>query len=68
MTDHGHRSITGLPAPVDINRLPVKIIQMLPGIGKKQADEIIHGRPFANKEELVNRTSIRGKVLEHIMV
>ncbi|MDO9098262.1 MAG: radical SAM protein [Candidatus Methanoperedens sp.] len=68
VTDHGHRSITGIPVPVDINRLPVKIIRMLPGIGKKQVDEIIHGRPFANKEELVNRTSIRGKVLEHIMV
>ncbi len=66
VTDHGHRSITGIPAPVDINRLPVKIIQTLPGIGKQQVDEIIHGRPFANKEELVNRTSIRGNVLDFL--
>lgn len=67
VTDHGHRSITGLPAPVDINRLPVKIIQMLPGIGKQQVAEIIKGRPFNDKEDIINRTSIRGEMLDYII-
>ncbi len=64
--DHGHRSITGVPVPLDINRLPLKIIQMLPGIGKNNAAAIIRERPFKNKEDITNRTSIRGKILDYI--
>ena len=66
VTDHGHRSITGIPVPVDINRSLLKIIQMLP-IGKKQVAEIIKGRPFNDKEDIINRTSIRGELLDYII-
>jgi radical SAM superfamily enzyme with C-terminal helix-hairpin-helix motif len=66
--DHGHRSITGIPVPVDINRLSLKWIEMLPGIGKKQVTEILRGRPFKDKEDIFNRTSIRGKVLDIIFL
>lgn len=62
--DHGHRSITGVPVPLDVNRLPLKILHMLP-FEKKQIEEIIHGRPFKNKEDLIKRTSIRGKLLDY---
>ncbi|MBU4491015.1 MAG: radical SAM protein [Euryarchaeota archaeon] len=65
--DHGRRSITGVPVPVDINRLPLKIIQMLPGIGEKQVTEVLKGRPFKDKEDIINRTSIRGKTLDYIL-
>lgn len=66
VTDHGHRSITGVPVPVDINRLPLKIVQMLPGVEKKQVAEIIKERPFKSKEDIINRTSIRGRLLDYI--
>lgn len=62
---HGHRSITGIPLPLDINRLPVKLIRML-GIGEKQTAEIIKGRPFRNREDVIARTSVRGEVLDYI--
>ncbi len=68
VTDHGHRSITGIPVPVDINRTPLKIIEMLPGIDKKQASLVVRGKPFENKEDIIKRTSVRGKVLDYISV
>lgn len=68
VTGHGHRSITGIPVPFDLNRLPLKIIEMLPGIGKKHAAKIILERPFKDKEDIIRRTSIRGDVLDHIQV
>jgi radical SAM superfamily enzyme with C-terminal helix-hairpin-helix motif len=64
--DHGRRSITGVPVPVDINRVQLKIIQTLPGIGKKQVAEVMRGRPFKSKEDIIHRTSIRGKTLDYI--
>ncbi len=64
VTEHGHRSITGVPVLLDINHLPLKIIEML--VGKKQAAEIIRGRPFKDREDFINRTSVRGKVLDYI--
>ncbi len=66
VTDHGHRSVTGIPVPLDINRASLKIIQMLPGIEKKQVAEIIRGRPFKNKEDIIKRTSLSGKLLDYI--
>jgi radical SAM superfamily enzyme with C-terminal helix-hairpin-helix motif len=67
VTDHGHRSVTGIPVPLDINRASLKIIQMLPGIEKKQVAEIIRGRPFKNKEDIIKRTSLSGKLLDYII-
>ena len=31
VTGHGRRSITGIPVPIDINRLPSKLLKTLPG-------------------------------------
>ncbi|MCZ7379980.1 MAG: radical SAM protein [Candidatus Methanoperedens sp.] len=66
VTDHGHRSITGIPVPVNINTAPIKLLQVLPGVGKQQVAEIIRGKPFRNKEDIINRTSIRGYILDYI--
>ncbi|NJE03154.1 radical SAM protein [Thermococcus sp. MV11] len=51
IVDHGFRSITGIPIPVDINRESPKLLQYLPGIGKKTAVKILSKRPFKNKDE-----------------
>ncbi len=67
VTDHGHRSITGIPVPVDINRAPLKLIGMLPGIDKKQAALVMRGKPFKNRDDIINRTSIRGALLDYIL-
>src|SRR5659263_451540 len=67
VTGHGHRSITGLPVPIDLNSLPTKVLSDIPGIDNKQAAEVMRGRPFRDKEDIMKRTSIRGWILDHIM-
>lgn len=51
IVDHGFRSITGVPIPVNINRESPKILGMLPGIGKKTVPKILSHRPFRSKDE-----------------
>ncbi|HDZ35869.1 MAG TPA: radical SAM protein [Thermococcus sp.] len=48
---HGYRSITGVPVPVNVNRESPKVLQYLPGIGKKTAVRVLAERPFRSKEE-----------------
>jgi radical SAM superfamily enzyme with C-terminal helix-hairpin-helix motif len=50
VVDWGRRSITGLPAPVLINTLPVSAIKWLPGVGKKKVAAVIAKRPFRDLE------------------
>ena len=40
------RSITALPYPVEVNRLPLPALAWLPGIGKKRAGALLAARPF----------------------
>jgi len=67
VTDHGHRSITGIPVPIDINHLSIKLLNTIPGIDNKQVAEVMRQRPFKDKEDIMDRTSIRGKILDHIL-
>jgi radical SAM superfamily enzyme with C-terminal helix-hairpin-helix motif len=48
VVDWGMRSITALPYPIDVNRLPVHALAWLPGIGKKKAGRIAAARPFGD--------------------
>lgn len=51
VVDWGMRSITVLPVPVRINRLPASAIRWLPGIGKKKVAAVIAKRPFKDLAE-----------------
>ena len=46
--DHGRRSVTALPVPVNINTLSSAALRYIPGIGKKRAGSIIAKRPFSS--------------------
>ena len=48
VVDWGMRSITALPYPIEVNRLPFQALAWLPGIGKKRAGKIAAARPFAD--------------------
>ncbi len=45
VTDHGMRSITGVPVPFDLPSASLKELQALPGIGKKRAGNIKVANP-----------------------
>ncbi len=51
IVDHGYRSITGIPVPVNVNTESPKVLQYLPGIGKKTAVKVLSKRPFRSREE-----------------
>jgi radical SAM superfamily enzyme with C-terminal helix-hairpin-helix motif len=51
VVDHRERSLIALPCPIDINSLPQKALELIPGIGKKRASEIILKRPFRNEAD-----------------
>ncbi|NJE60844.1 radical SAM protein [Thermococcus sp. 21S7] len=48
---HGFRSITGVPVPVNVNTETPKVLQHLPGIGKKNVVRILSKRPFKDENE-----------------
>ena len=45
VTDHGYRSLTGVPVPFHVPSASVKHLECLPGIGKKRAVDIKVKRP-----------------------
>jgi radical SAM superfamily enzyme with C-terminal helix-hairpin-helix motif len=66
VTDHGYRSITGIPVPVDINRAPLKLLEQIPGVGRKQAGKIVMGRPYKDKEDIARMAGIKRELLDYI--
>ena len=68
VTDHGYRSITGIPVPFDINRAPLKLLEQIPGVGRKQAGKIVMGRPYKDKEDIARRAGIRRELLDHLEI
>ncbi|ASI99743.1 radical SAM protein [Thermococcus celer] len=51
IVDHGFRSITGIPVPVNVNTESPRVLQYLPGIGKRNVVRILSKRPFRGKDE-----------------
>ncbi len=54
VVDHGYRSITAIPHPLNINTANLNTLQALPNIGKKRAMRLIQQRPFSNPEEIIS--------------
>ncbi|MBI4416399.1 MAG: radical SAM protein [Euryarchaeota archaeon] len=53
VVEHGHRSLTALEYPFDVNRASLHAIAALPGIGSKRAARIVRARPFASWSDFV---------------
>jgi radical SAM superfamily enzyme with C-terminal helix-hairpin-helix motif len=54
VTDHGFRSVSGVPYPLDINSASMDELRMLPEIGKQRAGNIVVNRPYESPEDVVD--------------
>ena len=68
VTGHGMRSITGIPYPLPVNTAPSSLLKELPGVGKKTANSLISGIPYADKEDFVKRVPEGQKLLQFIEI
>ncbi|MCQ8893058.1 MAG: radical SAM protein [Methanolinea sp.] len=48
IVDHGMRSVTALPCPIEVNSLPLFALSWIPGVGRRLAGKIAAKRPFSD--------------------
>jgi radical SAM superfamily enzyme with C-terminal helix-hairpin-helix motif len=60
ITDHGYRSVTGVPYPLDLNRATMDELTAIPGIGRSSAGDIVVGRPYSSVGEAGIDPSVAG--------
>jgi len=58
ITDHGFRSLTGIPVPIDPNTASRDVLECIPGIGSKRCARIVRERPFRDWNEFENAVGI----------
>ncbi|EMA15759.1 radical SAM protein [Haloarcula marismortui] len=46
VTDHGYRSVTGVPYPLDLNSASMNELTEIPGIGRSTAGDVVVNRPY----------------------
>jgi radical SAM superfamily enzyme with C-terminal helix-hairpin-helix motif len=46
IVDHGYRSVTGVPHPLDVNAASMDELTAIPGIGRSTAGDVVVGRPY----------------------
>lgn len=68
ITGHGHRSITGIPYPLEINRASFSLIKELPGVGKKRAVEILRSVPYEDEEDFIKRIENGNELVRYIKI
>jgi radical SAM superfamily enzyme with C-terminal helix-hairpin-helix motif len=52
VVDHGYRSVTGVPHPLDPNTASMDELTVLPGVGRSTAGDIVVNRPYASLSEV----------------
>jgi radical SAM superfamily enzyme with C-terminal helix-hairpin-helix motif len=52
VVDHGYRSVTGVPYPLDVNAASMDELTAIPGVGQSTAGDIVVGRPYASVAEV----------------
>jgi radical SAM superfamily enzyme with C-terminal helix-hairpin-helix motif len=51
VTDHGYRSVSGVPAPLDLNAASMDELAALPGLGSQRAGTLVVNRPYDSTAE-----------------
>jgi radical SAM superfamily enzyme with C-terminal helix-hairpin-helix motif len=52
IVDHGYRSVTGVPHPLDVNAASMAELTAIPGVGRATAGDIVVGRPYDSLREV----------------
>ncbi|WP_254862511.1 radical SAM protein [Halovivax gelatinilyticus] len=52
VVDHGYRSVTGVPHPLDLNDASLDELTAIPGIGNSRAGSIVVNRPYDSIDEI----------------
>ena len=52
VVDHGYRSVTGIPYPLDLNAASMDELTAIPGVGKRRAGDVVVNRPYEAMPEL----------------
>jgi radical SAM superfamily enzyme with C-terminal helix-hairpin-helix motif len=52
VVDHGYRSVTGVPYPLDVNSATMDELTAIPGLGRQRAGNVIVNRPYESPTEL----------------
>ncbi|MBC9985556.1 MULTISPECIES: radical SAM protein [unclassified Haloferax] len=52
VVDHGYRSVTGVPYPLDFNEASMDELTAIPGIGRSTAGDIVVNRPYADAADV----------------
>jgi radical SAM superfamily enzyme with C-terminal helix-hairpin-helix motif len=52
IVDHGYRSVTGVPYPLDVNSASMDELRAIPGIGRSSAGDIVVNRPYESAAEV----------------
>ncbi|GAB3319426.1 radical SAM protein [Haloplanus rallus] len=52
VVDHGYRSVTGVPHPLDPNAASMDELELLPGVGQSTAGDIVVNRPYGSIADL----------------
>ena len=56
ITDHGYRSVTGVPYPLDINSASMDELTAIPGVGDQRAGNVLVNRPYESVPDVENLT------------
>jgi radical SAM superfamily enzyme with C-terminal helix-hairpin-helix motif len=52
VTDHGYRSVTGVPYPLDVNTASMDELTAIPGLGRQRAGNIVVDRPLESVPDI----------------
>ena len=59
VVDHGYRSVTGVPYPLDVNEATLAELQAVPGVGESRAGDIVVNRPYESVTEVAVEPSAK---------
>ncbi|MEA1985520.1 MAG: radical SAM protein [Euryarchaeota archaeon] len=66
VTDHGYRSVTAIPYPLELNRASLSLIKALPEVGGALATQIFKGIPYEDQDDLLQRVPESDQLVQYI--